>query len=301
MNTQPILSVIIINYNGRRFMKDCLDSLRFELSIPYEVIVVDNASPDNDVPYIRERFPEVTLIASEENLGFAGGNNMGAAKASGQYILLLNNDTVLHSDLKVGIELLQHDETVGIVAAKMLDADGQYRYSAQRFPAFPACLKIGMLSVRKGFFDKGDFPVDKPTSGYPVDMVEGSFMLMRKALWDQLGGMDESIFMYGEDTDFCKQVELAGKRVVYLPSMEYIHFGGFNPEREYLIINGILRYHSRYSPKALYYVIFGTMFIRSLTRWILFTLLYKVKSHKINLKKSRGAFLSLRRSFRIIK
>ena len=292
-----MLSVVIVNFNGRRFMKGCLDSLRRELSMPYEVIVVDNASPDNDVPYIHEHFPDVILIGSEENLGFAGGNNLGVKNARGQFILLLNNDTILRSDLAAGIELLQSDETVGIVGAKMLDVEGTYRHSVQRFPAFPICLKIGMLNLRKGYFDKGDFPGDDSKNGYSVEMVEGSFMLMRKALWVRLGGMDGSIFMYGEDTDFCKQVELAGKRVVFLPSMEYIHFGGFDPEREYLIVNSILRYHSRYSPKVLYYVVFGAMFIRSLTRWVLFTSLSMVKSRQLNLKKSRGAFLSLRRSF----
>lgn len=292
-----MLSVVIVNYNGQRFMKGCMDSLRRRLSIPYEVIVVDNASPNNDVQYIREHFPDVVLIASEKNLGFAGGNNLGVTKARGQYILLLNNDTIIRSDLLMGIELLNSDITVGIVGAKMLDKNGRYRHSAQRFPSFPTCMKIDKLYLREGYFNKGDFPKDNAQNSYTVDMVEGSFMLMRKELWVRLGGMDESIFMYGEDTDFCKQVRLAGKRVAFLPSLEYTHFGGFNPEREYLIVNAILRFHRRYFTKTRYYVVFGAMFVRSFTRWVLYYSLSMVKSRQLNLEKSRGAILSLRRSF----
>ncbi len=293
----PVLSVVIVNYNGRRFMRDCLNSLECELSIPYEVVVVDNASPDNDASYIGEHFPEVLLIAADKNLGFAGGNNLGVAKAQGEFIVLLNNDTMLCSDLVSGIELLERDETVGVVGAKMLDVDSNYRHSVQRFPNFPACLMVRMLNYRTRPFKHGNFPEESLKNGYSVDMVEGSFMLLRKSLWEQLKGMDASIFMYGEDTDFCKQVQLAGKRIVFLPSLQYVHFGGFNPEREYLIVDGILRYHRRYSSRSLYYLVYGSMLVRSVARFLLFSVLSMLKSRKINQQKSLGAFLSLRRNF----
>lgn len=243
---QPLVSIIIVNYNGGRFLADCLDSLAAKISVEFEVVLVDNGSDMDGCDHVEGRYPWLTVVKHDRNLGFAGGNNLGARYARGRYLLLLNNDTVLLTDIRDAVELLARDESVGVVGAKMLGARDEYRRSAGHFPAPWRLLVLSSLYLKRQGFSSGNF-----SEGLlDVDWVEGSFLLTRKTLWEQLGGLDESYFMYVEDVDYCRGARLLGLRTVYLPSACYRHYGGYGAGRLHMLVAGFLRYHRKYSGKA---------------------------------------------------
>lgn len=229
--TSPILSIIVVNYNGMRFLADCLTSIADHVSCPYEVIVVDNASTDGSCEFIKENFPHVRLIPSERNLGFTGGNNLGARQASGELLLLLNNDTRLLTPLDAAIEEFSRDEKLGALGCMMYNTDGSFQHSIG-FEATPLRLVLSWLGI-------GRFPAapdifkrvvaDKRVYSKPLKnaaWVSGAFLMTRRAIWESLGGLDERYFMYMEDVDYCKRLMGAGLRVAYTPKVEIIHCGG---------------------------------------------------------------------------
>jgi GT2 family glycosyltransferase len=245
-SSNVVLSILIVNFNGKDFLGPCFDSIRKNISIPYEIIIVDNASSDGSLDYISTFHQEVNLIVSKVNLGFAAGNNLAALSAKGDYILLLNNDTLLLGDLKSAVDLLSSDSSIGALGCKMLGRENEYRYSSGHFPSLLRLLFFSRIFNRSGPFKLGDFPIKDQTI-YDVDWVEGSFIFTRRALWKKLGGMDEGYFMYVEDIDFCKRVNQSGFRVVYFPSLSFLHYGGYTSSRLGMLIKGFRRYHSKFS------------------------------------------------------
>lgn len=241
-----ILSILIVNYNGKEFLDECFESVNRHVSVPFEIIVVDNASTDGSAEFIRTHFPDVALIESGSNLGFAAGNNLGGVQAKGHYILLLNNDTVLCSDLWPAIAYMEEQPEVGVLGAHMMGRNREYRYSAGHFPTPLRLMKISSLFVTSGHFRYGNFPEENPEP-ISVDWVEGSFMLTRKMLWDELGGLDEGYFMYVEDIDFCKRIRQRELKVTYFPAVCYIHYGGYGKGRLGLLIKGFRRFHRKFS------------------------------------------------------
>lgn len=240
------LSILIVNYNGKKYLGACLRSIKDNIKIAHEVIVVDNASTDGSCEFLRQSFPDVKLIVSERNLGFAGGNNLGAAQATGELILLLNTDTVLINDINPAIELLERDQTIGVVGAMMLDGNEEYCLSAGYFPSLARLFRYSSLYIKNGYFKSGNFP-QSLVDNYPVDWVAGSFMLIRLPLWNRLNGLDEGYFMYGEDVDFCRRVRDIGFVSSYCPAVRYIHYCGFEPSRLPLVTYGLKRYHKKFS------------------------------------------------------
>lgn len=236
-----ILSIIIVNYNGRHFFDDCLKSIKENVRFKHEIIVVDNASTDGSVAYLQNHYPQIKLIKCDNNLGFSGGNNIGARIAKGKYLLLLNNDTVLKSNLSPAIELLGSDNSIGALSIRMLGKDGEYRYSAGYFPAPFRLIKFSSLYNKSDDFDKGIF--NNTQDLIQVDWVEGSFLLTPTDLWRTIGGLDESYFMYVEDIDYARRVVNYGKRTVYMPSLSYVHFGGYGQSRIGMLVRGFRRYH----------------------------------------------------------
>lgn len=248
----PILSIIIVNYNGKGFLDDCLESIDAQVSCSHEIIIVDNASMDGSADYIRQHYPAVTLIAHPENSGFSIGNNIGARTAKGRYLLLLNNDTRLLTDVVPGIALMESRPDIGAVGAKMLGRSNEYRFSAGYFPSPWRIIKISSMYRKDGPFRDGFFEsLSDSSSGYIVDWIEGSFLLTRADLWRRLGGLDEGSFMYGEDVDFCRRMKISGFICMYQPSMQFVHYGGYGTGRLPLITKGFLRYHERHSGPAL--------------------------------------------------
>ncbi len=239
------LSVLIVNYNGRHFFDACLQSIARCAPFEHEVIVVDNASSDGSAEYLRENYPDVQLIESATNSGFAKGNNLGAQHAKGKYLLLLNNDTTLLGNISPALDLLDGDMSIGILGIRMLGREFEYRYSAGHFPVPWRLVKFSSLHQKTGGFRLGKF--SEEITAYPVDWVEGSFLLTPIDLWKELKGLDEEYFMYVEDVDYARRVVDAGRRVVYCPQMSYVHLGGYGQSRIGMLVDGFRRYHRQHS------------------------------------------------------
>jgi GT2 family glycosyltransferase len=236
------LSIIIVNYNGKHYLKECLDSIKTHCSsVAHEVIIVDNLSTDGSQEYIKREFPSVVFIENPSNDGFARGNNIGAAKAKGKALLLLNNDTILLDDMRPVVDQIQAN-AIGAIGIKMLDAEKQYGKSAGRFPSLKELFFFSKLFLSDQGFDSGEFTQDI----LEVDWIQGSFLMIKKADYDAVNGLDEDYFMYAEDMDFCKKIAEMGKKTVYDSRFSYIHFGGFNKARQPLLINGFKIYVSKH-------------------------------------------------------
>lgn len=243
MSSEKItLSIILVNYNGKQYLKDCIESIvKYCSDISYEIIMVDNLSTDGSQAYIKESFPSVLLIENTENAGFAKANNIGVEAAKGENILLLNNDTILLNGIGSLINVLERED-VGAIGIKMLNGEQEYIPSVGRFPSPLGLIKLTNLNDKRAELVTGNFTEDE----YEVDWIGGSFVLIRKENWNKVNGLDEDYFMYVEDVDFCKKLQKLGKRILFYSNYSYIHFVGFNPSRELKLINGYKIYSSKH-------------------------------------------------------
>lgn len=244
--TAPLLSVLLVSYNSKRFMDECLQSLQRHVSVPFEVILVDNGSSDGTAGYVRESYPWVRVFESARNLGFTGGNNAAAREARGRYLLLFNCDTVLLTDVMPGIRILEQDPKVGVVGARMYGRNGELRANTGHFPA-PWRLWKFTLQWSKPFAQ----PYGAPELGaYRHDWIEGSFLLTPRTNWEAVGGMDESGFMYAEDVEFCAHTLQRGLISVQCSRLMYLHFGGYTVERMSHLYAGYRRFHASCSDRG---------------------------------------------------
>lgn len=238
------LSIIIVSYNVETLLAACLDSI---LASPVainepdgdklviEIIVVDSASHDNTVAMVREHYSQVKLFAYDENIGFVQGNNIGFEAAQGRYLFMLNPDTELIDDaIPQMIAYLDTNPDVGIVGSHTLNTDGTHQSTRRRFPtkalAFFESTWLQPLAP-KSMLDK--FTVaDKPDDGtYEVDWVQGSALMARRELYEQIGGLDTGFVMYSEELDWCKRAHDAGWETVYLGTAYIKHHLGQSSEQ----------------------------------------------------------------------
>ncbi len=225
-----ILSIIIVNFNGRPFLNDCLRSIQEHVSYPHEVIVVDNASTDSSVDYIRTYFPHVRLHVSPVNTGFTGGNNLGAQLACGDYFLLLNNDTYLRNDVTPALEMFKNP-LVGVVGCRLFYGDGRQQASIG-YEHTPIRLVLSWLGLSRyswlpTVFRRAEEQFifyERAQCG--VAWVSGAGLFTPKALWNKLEGLDARYFMYLEDVDYCKMVRHAGYVICYTPAVQVTHYEG---------------------------------------------------------------------------
>jgi len=292
-NRDPIFSFVIVNYNGLKYISDCVESITKNIAHDYEIIVVDNASTDGSTEYLCENHQKVKLICSDKNLGFAGGNNLGVRAAKGKYIVLLNNDAFLLTGLEPALEVLESTPDVAIVGGTMLGRSGEYRWSAGHFPTPLRLIKISTMYVKKGPFRRGHFASGNPTKFYSVDWVEGSLWVVRKRVWEKLRGLDESYFMYGEDVDFCRRARDFGYCVAYLPSIRYAHIGGYSPRRLPMLIKGYLRYHKKYSRPFTRVLASVVLQIGITARYVLSRLAYSLRGGEKHKEKSEACLAVL--------
>ena len=237
----PQLSIIIVNYNVREFLHHALVSLQKAMKgIRGETIVVDNASDDGSIEMVKRRFPKVRLIANDSNLGFARANNVGLKQARGKYILLINPDTLVQENtLQVMIRFFEENPDVGLAGCKILNPDGTFQLACRRsFPApWAAVTKmIGLSALFPGsrLFGRYNLSYLSPDETYEIDAVSGSFMMVRREAYEQVGGLDEDFFMYGEDLDWCYRIQRAGWKNYYVHSTQIIHYKGESTKRSNL-------------------------------------------------------------------
>lgn len=232
------VSIVIVNYNVRDYLQQCLTSIqKAKGNLCVEVIVVDNNSADNSIAFLTPLFPEVEFISSSTNLGFAKANNIGLKKCSGKYLLFLNPDTLLSEDtLTKMYEFMETQSEVGIAGCKVLNADGSFQVQCRRgFPtpwtSFCKLFGLSKLFPKSPLFAKYNQTFRSEDATYPIDAVIGAFMFCDTALIRQIGGFDERYFMYGEDIDLCRQVQLNGRLVYYFHKTNIIHFKGESTRR----------------------------------------------------------------------
>jgi GT2 family glycosyltransferase len=224
------LSVIIINWNTRDMLRDCLKSQQSYIDDEqYEFIVVDNGSSDGSVAMVQSEFPKVHVVALEKNIGFTGGNNAGLAVAGGKYLLLLNSDTEVVGDaLGTMCDYLDEHPAVGAVGAKLISPDGSTQESCRRFPSHKTALFNRKSLLTKYFpgnrYSKAYLMTDEERSTTrEVDWVMGAALMTRRTVIEQIGPLDPTFFIYAEDVDWCLRMHRAGWKIVYLPAAEILH------------------------------------------------------------------------------
>jgi|WetSurMetagenome_2_1015567.scaffolds.fasta_scaffold80442_1 O-antigen biosynthesis protein len=232
------ISIIIVNYNVRQFLENALTSLLRALEgMRGEILVVDNASDDGSVEMVREKFPGVRLIVNATNVGFARANNAALREATGRYLLLINPDTIVQEDtLQVMTEFLERNPDVGLAGCTILNPDGTLQLACRRsFPtpwvAFTKIAGLSSLFPRSRWFGRYNLTYLPPEETYEVEAISGSFMMMTRAAFAKVGGLDEMFFMYGEDLDWCYRVRQAGFKVFYVHRTKIIHYKGESTRR----------------------------------------------------------------------
>lgn len=231
-SSQVIVSIVIVSWNARDYLLQCLESLtpavcRYSM----EIIVVDNASSDGSAELVENNFPKTRLIRNPANLGFAKANNLGIAASAGRYVCLINSDVkVLPDCISQLVDYCEQHPDVGMVGPRIIGGDGKLQRSCRGFPTLwnMLCRALALDSI---------FPKIKLFTGYSlsywpqddtrsVDILTGCFWLVRRETLGQVGLLDETFFMYGEDMDWSKRFWLNGSKLVFVSSAEAIHYGG---------------------------------------------------------------------------
>jgi len=228
----PDVSIIIVNWNTRQLLADCINDIKsYTHDLTYEIIVVDNASSDGSQEMVRATFPDVHLIANNENVGFARANNQAIRCSRGRYVLLLNSDAFVRDQtIAQTVAFMDAHPDAGMVGCKLRYADGRLQPSCTTFPTLFTELLIATQLERL-------FPKSRLFGAYrmtywdfndirEVDVIMGAYMLVRATAIEQLGMLDESYFMYSEEVDWCYRFKQNGWKVYFYPYVEAIHLWG---------------------------------------------------------------------------
>jgi GT2 family glycosyltransferase len=233
----PRVSILVVSYNTRRLTLDCLRSVAAETTLPHEVIVLDNASPDGSAAAVAAAFPGLRLIASAENHGFAKANNLAAREARGEYLLLLNPDTlVLDRAVDRLVAFAEATPAAGIWGGRTLGPDGRLNpmsvFGDQTlWSLFCRATGLALAFPGSALLNPELYGGWQRDSEREVDAVQGSFLLIRRDLWDRLGGFDLSFVMYGEEADLCRRARALGARPRMTPSATILHYEGQSSAR----------------------------------------------------------------------
>lgn len=199
---QPLVSVIIVNYNGKKYLKPCFDSLLSGTCRNFEIIFVDNGSSDGSVELVREGYPLIKVVANNDNLGLSIASNKGAAPAKGEYLFFLNNDTISHPDLLSElVKAAEANPKAGVFACRNMTYDGKQEVS------------LGLSCDVFGFPFENEGPIFYADAG----------IFIRKKVFDEIRGFDEKLFLYGEDRDLCWRVFLQGYDIIGVPAAVFCH------------------------------------------------------------------------------
>jgi N-acetylglucosaminyl-diphospho-decaprenol L-rhamnosyltransferase len=261
MGSVKRLSIVIISYNTRDILRNCLNRVREHgAEIDLETFVVDNASADGSAEMVAAEFPEVKLIASPENVGFAAGNNLALRRAQGRFILLLNSDAyLLPGVLESTLGFMKAHPRVGVLGVRLIGAAGRMDPSARMLPN--AWLKFVVISGIASRFPRSrilggpDYSWWDHKTVREVGWVPGAYFLTRREVLDRVGLLDERYFLYYEETDFCLQVKRAGWQVVFYPHATVIHLGGESSKttRKRMSASGKQLIHLRIKSEFRYY------------------------------------------------
>lgn len=261
------LSIVIVNWNTRDMLRDCLASVEAGLGdLRAEVWVVDNGSTDGSVQMMMAEFPNLRLIANPDNRGFAAANNQALARAVGRHVLLLNTDTLVHgSVLPDAVRWLDDQPGVAVLGPRILNRDGSVQGSAT---AFPSLYRLARQTLG---LHKREAPNAGQTGQHRAEVISGCAMFVRRAAMAQVGLLDESFFFYGEETDWCRRFDRAGWGVVFVPLGDITHFGGgsvrrLNHRRDLMLTEGTVRLHAKHFGRMGGLACFGLLALFNISR-----------------------------------
>ncbi|MFA5032822.1 MAG: glycosyltransferase family 2 protein [bacterium] len=229
------LSIIILNYNGKHWLKDCLDSiLKNTTNTNFEILLVDNASTDGSIEYVEKEFPSVKIIKNKTNVGFTRGNNIGIKEAVGEYICILNNDTIILSDaIENLLGFVKLHPLKVLAAGKLLGFDGKFQTNYTKYPEFlQEYLNFTIFKLKApNFLIRKKACISKENGKYidkicKVDVVTGTFFIIKREDMLKLGGFDENIFIFYEDADLCFRFRKNGGHIFYYPDAVIKHYMG---------------------------------------------------------------------------
>ena len=227
------VSILIVNYNVKEYLGNCIDSiLQSDYNGEIEIVVVDNHSFDGSDEFIHNRFPDVKMIKNSENLGFGKAVNQAARVATNDYLLILNPDTVIQEDtIATFVHYMKDHPGAGLIGPKILNPDGSLQLTCKRsFPtpgvALPKLLGLSKVFPKSKLTGKYNLTYLDPEEVHSVDAVSGSCMFLQRKLFTDIGGFDERFFMFGEDIDLCYRIKESGKEIYYVPRTKIIHYGG---------------------------------------------------------------------------
>jgi GT2 family glycosyltransferase len=232
MTPRPLISTIILNWNGREQLYACIQSVKKQTYTNMEIILVDNASTDGSVEYIRTLFPDLQLIVNPSNLGYGGGNNRGIRESKGPFIFILNNDTEIETECVESLwKSIETDRRIGAVTPKIVLHDRRNTIDAGGVSIYPDGLSIG-----RGHLE----PQEKYCVRQEVFFGSGCASLFRKEMLNEIGLFDEHFFAYAEDTDLGWRARLAGWKAYYVPEAIVYHhhskrFGAYSPRKAFLV------------------------------------------------------------------
>lgn len=269
----PELSIVMVGWNTRAFLEPCLESIYLAgLQTSFEVIVVDNASIDGSQDLVRRRFPQVRLLENRVNTGFAEASNQGAREARGDFVLLLNSDTLVNApSLDALVEFMRQTPDAGAAGGKLLNPDGSFQGAYAEF----SCLAQELLiALRVGAILWPGYPSHKSAEAVtPVDWLSAACLMVRRRVFTELGYLDNEYFMYGEEVDLEFRMKRAGWKVYYLPHVYTVHYGGGSQDRwrrRKMVYRGkILFYRKHYGRVREFFLraLFGAISLVKLLLW----------------------------------
>lgn len=298
------LSIIIINYNLSKEIEDCLESLLNKINskekFNYEIIIVDNNSPDKQLPETEKKFQQenIKFLYLDENVGFGKGCNFGFSKASGKYICFLNPDTIIKEDIFTPIiNLFEKDKSIGIIGPKQQTRSPFFDFSAGFYPnIFIELFSLIGLSVFFEGFIVFLLTKMKKNKMIEVDWILGAAIFISYELFNRIDGFDKDYFMFSEEVDLCKRVSNAGFQIVYCPQYSIHHIGSVSGKKDYRLYT-IRAFSSKNIFISKHYKSFYRFIMRSLlyaqllTQIVIWTVLYPINKQKS--KQKLNAFIYL--------
>ncbi|MCL5432833.1 MAG: glycosyltransferase family 2 protein [Patescibacteria group bacterium] len=241
------ISIIIVSYNTREFLKNCLLSIKRHCKLNYEIIVIDNCSIDGSSEMVDKEFKDTILLKNEKNIGFSKANNLGVKKANGKYILFLNPDTeIKEKSLELLFGFMEKNDKAGIVTCRVELPDGSLDDASHRgFPtpwnSFTHFSGISKIFSHSSFFNGYHLGWKNLNEIHEIDACAGAFMFTRKKAGEEVRWWDEDYFWYGEDLDFCYRLKQKGWKIYFIPSVSVLHYKG---------VSGGIKKHSKHVSTA---------------------------------------------------
>ena len=293
------LSIVIVNWNTRDVLEQCLKSIyASQTTKQFDVWVVDNSSSDSSVQMVRESFSRVRLIANEGNVGFAHANNQAINNSSGEYVMLLNPDTVIEKDVIESLaNFLNQKPDYGAVGPRLLNPDGTLQVSA--YPEPTLFREFWRMFHLDRFYYIGEYPMEGWSLDHvrEVDAMMGACIVIRRKVFDQVGFLDEDFFIYSEEVDLCTRIRNYGWRLAWHPMTKVVHFGGqstqqISQEMFLQLYQGKIQYFRKHHNGLVVWLYKFVLFLATLARLALTPIAYIEKSSR------KGEHLELSSNYR---